>query len=198
MAAPIGYGSKGPHRLPSALFGYFPRNETVLLCLCITVSFKKTYAIPPLNTTQSGKLPSFVATVSRRHPPETIPKPCVPLSFWQNLHHGSSAIAFSIPLLPPFSCVMDAGAEAGVEGVVFAARRAREILVVGFTRLLANRGLTRKQRRRLRVLHRAFQPNWTSSSLSLCVRTDPAAPCTPCFRMCWSVKRPSFHRHVEK
>ena len=81
-------------------------------------------------------------------PAETIPKPRVPLSYWQNLHHGSPAVAFSIPLLPPFSCVMDAGAEAGVEGVVFAGRRAREVLVVGFTRLLANRGLTRKQRRR--------------------------------------------------
>ena len=49
---------------------------------------------------------------------------------------------------------MDAGAEAGVEGVVVAARRAREVLVVGFTRLLANRDLTRRQRRRLRVLFR--------------------------------------------
>ena len=49
---------------------------------------------------------------------------------------------------------MDASAEAGVEGVVFAARGAREVLVVEFTRLLANRGLTRKQRRRLRVLYR--------------------------------------------
>ena len=53
-------------------------------------------------------------------------------------------------LLPPFSCVMDAGAEAGVEVVVFAARRAREV------RLLANRGLTRRQRQRLRVLHLAL------------------------------------------
>ena len=51
---------------------------------------------------------------------------------------------------------MDAGAEAGVEGVVFAARRAREVLVVEFNQLLANRGLTRKQRRRLRVLYRAL------------------------------------------
>ena len=42
---------------------------------------------------------------------------------------------------------MDAGAEAGV---------AREVLVVEFTRLLANRGLTRRQRRRLRVLYRAL------------------------------------------
>ena len=46
--------------------------------------------------------------------------------------------------------VMDAGAEAGAEGVVFAARRAWEV------RLLANRGLTRSQRRRLRVLFRAL------------------------------------------
>ena len=40
VAAPIGCGSEGPYRLPSALFGYFvfPRNETVLLCHCITVS----------------------------------------------------------------------------------------------------------------------------------------------------------------
>ena len=76
----------------------------------------------------------------------------MPLSYWQNLHHGSSAVAFSIPLLPPSSCVMDAGAEAGVEGVVFATRRAREVLVVELTtRLLANRGLTR-----LRVLSRAL------------------------------------------
>ena len=74
-------------------------------------------------------------------PAETIPKPCVPVTYWQHLHHGSSAIAFSILLLPPFSCVMDVGAEASV-GVVFAAR------------LLANRGLTRRQRQRLRVLFR--------------------------------------------
>ena len=52
---------------------------------------------------------------------------------------------------------MDAGAEAGVEGVVFAARRAREVLVVEFTRLLS-RGLTRRQRRRLRVHYRALLP----------------------------------------
>ena len=101
------------------------------------------------------------AVFCRNRPPktpaETIPKPCVPVSCWQNLHHGSSAIAFSIPLLPPFSCVMDAGAEAGVEGVVFTARRAREVLVVEFTRLLANCGLTRKQRRRLCVLFRALR-----------------------------------------
>ena len=51
---------------------------------------------------------------------------------------------------------MDAGAEAGVEGVVFATRGAREVLVVEFTRLLANRGLTRRQRRRLRILFRAL------------------------------------------
>ena len=82
VVAPVGYGSEGPYRLPSALFGYsvfFPRNETVLLCLCITVSFKKMYAMPLLNTTQPGKLPGttpphvmqcFVATVRRRHPPK--------------------------------------------------------------------------------------------------------------------------------
>ena len=46
---------------------------------------------------------------------------------------------------------MDAGAEAGVDGVVFAARGAREILVVELTRPLANRGLTR-----LRILFRAL------------------------------------------
>ena len=93
----------------------------------------------------------FVATVRRRHPPKRIRNHVYhSLSYWQNLHHGSSAIAFSILLLPPFSCVMDAGAEAGVEGVVFAARRGREV------RLLANNGLTRKQRRRLRVLYRAL------------------------------------------
>ena len=94
------------------------------------------------------------AVFCRNRPPktpaETIPKPCVPLSYWQNLHHGSPAAAFSIPLLLPFSCVMDAGAEAGVEGVVFAARRAREV------RLLANRGLTRRRCRRLRVLFRTL------------------------------------------
>ena len=50
---------------------------------------------------------------------------------------------------------MDAGAEAGVEGVVFAAHGAREVLVVEIARLLAYRGLTRRQRRRLPVLHRA-------------------------------------------
>ena len=42
VVAPIGYGSEGPYCLPSALFGYFAfsRKETVLLCLCITVSLK--------------------------------------------------------------------------------------------------------------------------------------------------------------
>ena len=100
-------------------------------------------------------------------PAETIPKPCVPLSYWQNLHHGSSAIVFSIPLLlPPFSCVMDAGAAAGVEGVVFAARGAREVLVVGFTRLLANRGLTRKQR-----------PTTPRPLSGTSGRTGPLVPC---------------------
>ena len=43
-----------------------------------------------------------------------------------------------------------------MEGVVFAARRALDVLVVEFNRLLANRGLTRRQRRRLRVLYRAL------------------------------------------
>ena len=59
---------------------FFSRNETVLLCLCFTVSFKKLYAMPLLNTTQSGKLPGttppclmqcFVATV-RRNDSETM------------------------------------------------------------------------------------------------------------------------------
>ena len=115
------------------------------------------------------------AVLCRNRPPktpaETIPKPCVPLCYWQNLHHGSSAIAFSIPLLPPFSCVMDAGAEAGVEGVVFAARRAREVVVVEFTRHLANRGLTRRQRRRLRVLHLAL-PAEMDLEFPVVVRAD--------------------------
>ena len=160
VVAPVGCGSEGPHRLPSTLFGYFvfSRNETVLLCLCITVSLKKKMcAMPPLKhdtirqtAWHNSSSPDAVFCRNRpaKTPAETIPKPCVPLSCWQNLHHGSPAIAFSIPLLPPFSCVMDAGAEAGVEGVVFAARRFREV------RLLANRGLTRSQRRRLRVLFR--------------------------------------------
>ena len=157
----------------------------------VSVSLKKTYAIPPLNTTQSGKLPSFVATVSRRHPVKR---------FRNHVYHCLiGKISFmGLQLLPSrFRCcrrLCDGRWRRSrrVGRGLFAARRAREV------RLLANRGLTRKQRRRLRVLFRAFQPNWTSSSLSLCVRTDPAAPCTPCFRMCWSVKRPSFHRYVEK
>ena len=66
---------------------------------------------------------------------------------------------------------MDAGAEAGVEGVVFAARRAREVLVVGFTRLLANRDLTRRQRRRLRVLFRAL-PAELDLEFPVVVRAD--------------------------
>ena len=37
-----------------------------------------------------------------------------------------------------------------------AARRAREVLVVELARFLANRGLTRRQRRRLRILYREF------------------------------------------
>ena len=156
VVAPIGYGSEGPYRFPSALFGYFPRNETVLLWLCITISSKKKVRDASSENDTVRQTTWFCRNRRPKTPAETIPKPCVPLSYWQNLHHGSSAIAFSIPLLPPFSCVMDAGAEAGVEGVVFAARRAREVLVVGFTRLLANRGLTRRQRRRLRVLFRAL------------------------------------------
>ena len=57
---------------------------------------------------------------------------------------------------------MDAGAEAGV---VFAARRAREV------RLLANRGLTRRQRRRLRVLFRAL-PAELDLEFPVVVRAD--------------------------
>ena len=66
---------------------------------------------------------------------------------------------------------MDAGAEAGVEGVVFAARGAREVLVVECTRLLPNRGLTRKERRRLRVLFRALLTE-LDLELSFVVRAD--------------------------
>ena len=66
---------------------------------------------------------------------------------------------------------MDAGAEAVVEGVVFAARRAREVLVVEFTRLLANRGLTRRQRRRLRVLYREL-PAELDLEFTVVVRAD--------------------------
>ena len=51
---------------------------------------------------------------------------------------------------------MDTGTIVGVEDVVFAARRAREVLVVAFARLLANHGLTRRQRRRLRILFWEF------------------------------------------
>ena len=43
-----------------------------------------------------------------------------------------------------------------------------------------------------------FLPVWISSSLSSCVRTDPPASCTPCFRAHLSVKCPSFHLHIEK
>ena len=201
VVAPVGYGSEGPCRLPSAFFGYFAfssqRDCTALpLSQCflqknVRDAFSEHDTIRQTTWNNSS---SPGAVFCRNRPPktsaETILKPCVPLSYWQNLRHGSSAVAFSIPLLPPFFCVMDAHTEASVEGVVFADRRAGEVLVVEFTRLLANRGLTRKIGN--------FWPNWTSSSLSLCVRTDPAAPCTPCFRMCWSVKRPSFHRHMEK
>ena len=127
VVAPIGCGSEGPFRLP--------QHDTI----------RQT-------TWHNSSSPDAVFCRNRppKTPAETIPKPRVPLSYWQNLHHGSPAIAFSIPLLPRCSCVMDAGAEAGVEGVVFAARRARVV------RLLANRGLTRKQRRRLRVPCRAL------------------------------------------
>ena len=165
VVAPIGYGSEGPYRLPSTLFGYFafsPQRDCTALPL-YHCRLQKMYAMPPLNTTQSGTQPGttpphlmqcFVATIRRRHPPKRFRNHVYHLFYWQNLHHGSPAIAFSIMLLPPFSCEMDAGAEAGVEGVVFAACRAREVLVVEFTRLLANRGLARRQRRRLRVLYR--------------------------------------------
>ena len=195
---------------PSALFGYFGflRNETELLCLCITVHLKKhardaSSEHDTIRQTTWHNSSSPDAVFCRNRPPktpaETIPKPCVPLSHWQNLHHCSSAIAFSISLLPPFYCVMDAGADAGVEGVVFAARRARERsslsnspdfwpTAVSLTSSADDSASN--------IGH--FWPNWTSSSLSLCVRTDLDAPCTPCFRMCCSVKRPSFHRHQEK
>ena len=166
VAAPVGYGSEGPYRLPSALFGYSAfssqRDCTALpLYHCLlqkNVRDASSEHDTIRQTTWHNSSSPPDAVLCRNRPPktpaETILKPCVPLPSWQNLHHGSSAIAFSILLLPPFSCVMDAGAEAGVEGVVFAARRAREVLVVEFTRLLANRGLTRRQRRRLRVLYR--------------------------------------------
>ena len=54
---------------------------------------------------------------------------------------------------------------------LFAARRAREVLVVGFTRLLANRGLIRRQRRRLRVLFRAL-PAELDLEFPVVVRAD--------------------------
>ena len=69
---------------------------------------------------------------------------------------NSPSWLFSYCLLDSVVAAVFAGAEAGVEGVVFAARRAREVLVVEFTRLLSNRGLSRKQRLRLRVLFRAL------------------------------------------
>ena len=143
---------------PQHLSFFFSQGDCTALPLCHCL-LKIMCAMPPLKhytirqTTwhNSSSLDAvFCRNRSPKTPAETIPKTCVPLSFWQNLHHGSSAIAFSIPLLPPFSCVMDAGAEACVEGMVFAACRAREV------RLLANRGLTRRQRRRLRVLHLAL------------------------------------------
>ena len=56
---------------------------------------RQTYAMPPLNTTRSGKLPGFVATVGRRSPAEMIPKPFVPLSCWGK----SSSWLFSYCLL---------------------------------------------------------------------------------------------------
>ena len=126
------------------------------------------YAMPPLNTTQSGKQPGTTdAVFCRNRPPktpaETIPKPRVPMSHWQNLHHGSSTIAFSIPLLPTFSCVMDAGAEAGVEGVVFAARRAREVFVVEFTRLPRS--------------HSQAAPTTPRPTSGTSGRTGPRVPC---------------------
>ena len=164
VVAPIGYGSEGPYRFPSAFFGYFLATR-LYCCGFVSLSPQKNmrdassqHDIFRQTTWHNSSSPDAVFCRNRppKTPAETIPKPCVPLSYWQNLHHGSSAIAFSIPLLPPFSCVMGAGAEAGVEGVVFAARGAREILVVEFTRLLSNRGLTRMQRRRLRVLFRAL------------------------------------------
>ena len=80
VVAPIGYGSGGPYRLPSALLdiSFFPQRDCTALpwyhCL-----LQKMYAMPPLSTTQSGKLPGttpphlmqcFVAAVRRRHPPK--------------------------------------------------------------------------------------------------------------------------------
>ena len=65
---------------------------------------------------------------------------------------------------------MDTGEEVGVD-VVFAARRAREVLVVEFTRLLANRGLTRRQRRRLRILYRELLAG-LDFEFPVVVRTD--------------------------
>ena len=199
VAAPVGYGS-GVHIVFPQHFSdipLFPRNETVLLCLCPNVSFKKNVrdASSEHDTTRqttwhnsSSPDAAFCRNRPPKTPAETIPKPCVPLPSWQNLHHGSSAIAFSIPLLPPLSRVMDAGAEAGVEGVVFAARRAREVLVVEFTRLLS-RSLTRRQRRRLRVHYRALLPELDLEfpCRCACALTRPRR----------SVKRPSFHRHQE-
>ena len=66
---------------------------------------------------------------------------------------------------------MDAVAEAGVEGVVFAAHGGREVLVVEIARLLANRGLTRRQRRRLPVLYRSLLAE-LDLEFSVVVRAD--------------------------
>ena len=176
VVAPIGCGSEGPHRLPSTLFGYFAfssqRDCTALPLYHCRLQKNARDASSEHDTIRqttwhNSSSPDAVFCCNRpaKTPAETIPKPRVPLSYWQNLHHGSPAVAFSIPLLPPFSCVMDAGAEAGVDGVVFAARRAREV------RLLANRGLTCRQRRRLRVRFRAL-PAELDLEFPVVVRAD--------------------------
>ena len=58
-----------------------------------------------------------------------------------------------------------------MEGVVFAAHGAREVLVVEIARLLANRGVTCRQRRRLPVLHRALLAE-LDLEFSVVVRAD--------------------------
>ena len=74
---------------------------------------------------------------------------------------------------------------------------AGEVLIVKYTRFLANRGLLQAALATPPPFSH-FWPNSISSSMSLCVRTDPAAHCKPYFRMWWSVKRTSFHWNIEK
>ena len=205
VVAPIGYGSESPYRLPSALFGYFVflRNETVLLCLCITVHLKNMHAMPPLNTTQSGKLPDttpphfmqcFVATVRRRHPPKR---------FRNHVYHfliGKISIKALQPLPSRFRCCR--------RFLVWMLARSRRGLRRSHSsggprcRIHATSGQLRSHSQTAPTTSRPmsdFWPNWTSSSLSLFVRTDPTALCAPCFRMCWSVKKTaisSAHREV--